>query len=170
MISTIKNFKRSVKEIEKDNVKYAKLFLKKNIYNTKKLHFGEKIAENNNNTKELWPTLKSLDLLFKRERQSKMSLKENGVVSYNSKDNANTFCRIFSNLADSLLQKLPGPKTKFGIKITEDYYKQIRNECEDFVLHAVEVTTVDKNLKNLDVSKVLKQIRFLPNFLNMVLQ
>ena len=92
-------------------------------------------------------------MLFKRGRQFKISLKENSVVSYNSKDNANTFCRIFSNLADSLLQKLPGLKTKFGIKITEEYYKQIRNECEDFVLHAVEVTTVDKNLKNLDVSK-----------------
>ena len=33
------------------------------------------------------------------------------------------------------------------------YYKQIRNECEDFVLHSVDVTTVNKILKNLDLLK-----------------
>ena len=84
---------------------------------------------------------------------SKISLKENGVVSFNSKDNANTFCRFFSNLADSLLQKRPRPKDKFGIKTTEEYYKHIRKECEYFVLRNVDVTTVAKILKNLDVAK-----------------
>ena len=37
----------------------------------------------------------------KEGRQSKISLKENNVVSFNSKDNANTFCRFFSNLPNS---------------------------------------------------------------------
>ena len=77
-------------------------------------------------------------------------MKENNVVSFNSKDNANTFCRFFSNLPNSLLQKLPRSKNKFWVKITEEYYKKIRNECEDFVLHNVDVTTVDKILKNLE--------------------
>ena len=56
-------------------------------------------------------------------KQSKISLKENGVVAFNSKDNINTFCRFFSNLADSLLQKLPHLKNKFGIKTIDEYYK-----------------------------------------------
>ena len=78
----------------------------------------------------------------------------NVVVSFNSKDNANTFCRFFSNLADTLLQKLPRPKNKFGIKITEEYYEQIQNECDvNFVLCNVDVTIVGKILKNLDVAK-----------------
>ena len=59
------------------------------------------------------------------------------------------FCRFFSKLTDSLPQKLPHPKNKFGIKTTEDYYKHIRNECEDFVLCSVDVTTVDKILKKV---------------------
>ena len=33
------------------------------------------------------------------------------------------------------------------------YYKEIRNKCEDFVLHNVDVTSVEKILKNLDVTK-----------------
>ena len=69
-----------------------------------------------NNSKELRRTLKSLDIPFKGERQPKISLKENGVISYNSNDNANTFCKFFSNLTDSSLQKHSGPRQKLGIK------------------------------------------------------
>ena len=46
----------------------------------------------------------------KAGRQSKISLKENGVVSLDSKDNANTFCKFLLNLPDSLLLNLPRPK------------------------------------------------------------
>ena len=72
-----------------------------------------------------------------------MPLKENGVVSFNSKDNANTFCKFFSNLADSL-----NLQNNCGIKTSEEYYKQIRNNYEDFVSHNEEVRTVDKVSKN----------------------
>ena len=57
--------------------------------------------------------------------QSKISLKENGVVSFDSKKKANIFCKFTSNLADTLLQKLPHPKNQFGIKTRVEYYKQI---------------------------------------------
>ena len=125
--------------------------LQKVINNKKKLYFEEKIAENRNNPKELWRTLTSLDIPSIGGMQSKISLKENGVVSFNSKCNANSFCKFFSNLADSLLQKLPRPKNKFEIKTTESYYKHIRIECEDFVLRNVDVTTIDKILKNRSI-------------------
>ena len=64
-----------------------------------------------------------------------LPLKEHGVVFFISIDNANTFCRFFSNLADSLLQAFPSLKNMFGIKTTEEHYKQIQNECEDLNLH-----------------------------------
>ena len=72
---------------------------------------------------------------FCRGRQSKRPLKENGIASFISKDNANNFCWFFSNLADSLLQTLPGHKNEFGINTTEEHYKQIQNECGDLNLH-----------------------------------
>ena len=74
-----------------------KFHLKKIIINNKKFYFEEIIAENNNNPKELWETMKSISILFKEGGQSKISLKENGVVSFDSKKNANIFCRFFSN-------------------------------------------------------------------------
>ena len=88
----------------------------------------------------------------KERRQSKI-LKKNGVVALNLKDNASTFCRFSSNLAYSLLKKAPRIKIKFGIKITEEYYKQMRKECEEFVLQHIDVTMIDKILKDLDVAK-----------------
>ena len=125
----------------------------KKIINKKKLYFEEKNAENKNNPKELWRTLKSLDMSFEEGRQSKISLKKNGAVSFDLKKNANTFCRFFSNLAGSLLLKRLPPKNKFGIKTTREYDKQIRNKYEEFVLHNVHITSFEKTLKNLDVVK-----------------
>ena len=49
--------------------------------------------------------------------------------------------------------EISSPKNKFGMKTTEEYYKHIQNECEDFVLCNGDVTTVNKILKNLDVAK-----------------
>ena len=95
--------------------------------------------------------------------QTKITLKENCVVSkfqvssdVVSRDNANTFCRFILNLSDLLLQTPPCPKNKFGIKTTEEHYKQIQNECEDLNLHNVrnvDVTTVNTISTNLDVVK-----------------
>lgn len=48
----------------------------------KNLHFEGKIADNNNNPKERWRTLKSLGMPFKGRKQSKILLKRN-VVSFN---------------------------------------------------------------------------------------
>ena len=39
------------------------------------------------------------------------------------------------------------------VKTTEECYTQIRNECDDFVLYNVDVTTVDKIFMNLDAAK-----------------
>ena len=54
-----------------------------------------------------------------------MTLKEDAVASFNSRDNTNTFCIFFSNLADSLLQKLLHLKSKFRIKSTSELCKQV---------------------------------------------
>ena len=77
-------------------------------------NFEEKFAENKNNPKELWQTVKSLGMPSKGRRQSKI-LKENGMVSFDSKKNTSIFSRFFSNLADLLLQQLPHPKKQIWI-------------------------------------------------------
>ena len=112
----------------------------------------KKIEENKSNLKKLWKNLKTVVMPCKERRQSKI-LKKNGVVALNLKDNARNFCKFSSNLAYSLLKKPPRIKIKFEIKITEEYYKQMRKECEEFVLQHIDVTMIDKILKDLDVAK-----------------
>ena len=83
----------------------------------------------------------------------KWNLSLNDVVFFKTKNNANTFCRLFSNLADWLQQKILRQKNKFGIRTTEEYFNHIRNECEDFDRHYLDVTTIDEILKNLGAVK-----------------
>ena len=64
-----------------------------------------------------------------------------------------------------MLQKIPCTKNKFGIKTTGEYYKQIRNKCEDFLLHNVKATSFEKVLKNLDVAKAFGIDQISGNFL-----
>ena len=150
MTSTIKNLNDQTRKLTKAILSVQSPYLKKirkNFTLKKKLQRKTIILKNSGK-------FQSLEVCFlKGRRQSKISLKENDAVSLNSKNNANTFCRFFSNLVDSLLWKFPRPKNKFGIQTTEEHYKQIRSECENFVLHNVDVTTVDKILKSLDVAK-----------------
>ena len=55
------------------------------ISSKKKLYCEEENAENKKNPKALWQTLRSLGMPSEEGRQSKILLKENDVVSYNSK-------------------------------------------------------------------------------------
>ena len=84
----------------------------------------------------------------KFKRRDKEIVKDNfkcEILSY--------FLYVFPNIIDSQRQKLPRPKNKFRINTTDEYYNQIWNEYEDSALHNIDVTTVDKILKNLDAAK-----------------
>ena len=94
---------QSGKETDKDIFRHGKLSLKKIINSKKKLYAEEKIEENKTfGPKELWRALKFLKTLeFEIVNVGdNLKLKESGTVSFDSKKNANIFCRFFSNLAD----------------------------------------------------------------------
>lgn len=86
--------------------------------------------------------LKSLGMTSKWGRQSQISLKENCVVSFNLRIMQILFASFSQSQQIHYCQKLPRPKDKSGVKTTEEYHRQIRNECEDFV--PTNLTTVDK--------------------------
>ena len=69
--------------------------------------FQDKIQENSKNSKELWKTLKSLGLNSKRTGQSNICLKEDDVIQFEPKKNANIFKKFYSELAGSLVKKTP---------------------------------------------------------------
>ena len=101
MTSTIKNSKnqarkliRTILNMQNFHLKIL-LIIRKNLTLRKKLRRLSKI---------------------KKRRVSKILLKYYSVISFHPKQKANIFFRIFSNLADSLLLKLPRPKKKKKIE------------------------------------------------------
>ena len=74
-----KKFNQSGKKFTKAILIMQSFYMKNN--NKGKLHFEDKIAENKNNPRELWPPLKSPVMPSKGGRQFK-TLKENCVISF----------------------------------------------------------------------------------------
>ena len=66
------------------------------------------------NPKELWKTLKDLGLSSKLTSNSKICLEKEGHIVHDTKTNANVFKNFFSELAVSLVNKLPKPIGLFG--------------------------------------------------------
>ena len=89
--SCYKKCKVSKLETDKDLLREAKRILKATIQRKKGTFFQDKIQENSKNSKELWKTLKSLGLNSKKTGQSKICLKEDDVIQFGPKKNANIF-------------------------------------------------------------------------------
>lgn len=58
----------------------------------------------------------------KGRQQTKIFTKENVVVSFDSKENENVFCGIFSNLADKFLKPLKRIISRFEMAVKILFY------------------------------------------------
>ena len=75
------------------------------------------------------------------------------MILFDTKENANIFKNFFSNLAESLLKKLPCRTNRFGLSSVEKYYKDKLNGKEKFKFQEVSESSVEKLLKEIDTSK-----------------
>ena len=65
--------------------------LQKTISKKKESHFQENIEKSAYNYKKLWKARKSLGMRLDKVNQSKIALKKDGAIQFESKKNANTF-------------------------------------------------------------------------------
>ena len=126
--SCYKKCKVSKLETDKDLLREAKRILKATIQRKKGTFFQDKIQENLKNSKELWKTLKSLGFNSKKTGQSKICLKEDGVIQFE-------------------------PPLKFNAKRTKVFYKKLTPNTEKFELLYTMENITKKLLCCLDVSK-----------------
>ena len=148
-----KKFKKSGLETDKDLFRAAKISVQKAIKQKKKEYFHTKIEENTGNSKELWKVLKSLGLNSNKVNQSKISLKKDGVIQFDPAENANIFKEFYSELAESLVNKLPDAPNKYNKSTTEKFYSNIKKTNNDFEFHNVSTDTIKKILSCLDSTK-----------------
>ena len=132
-----KKFKKSRLHIDKELYKKAKYNTLKLIAAKKRAFFDDKLSENIGKPKELWETLKSLGMPQKTLISNFNAVESNNALTFDKKTIAKMFKDFFSNLAESLLIKLPS----------------ITSEEEVF-----------KTIKNINILKVLASTTFLENF------
>ena len=127
--------------------------LQKDISKKKKSFFQEKIEKNVNNSKELWKAFKSLGIKSGKVNQSKIALKNDGAIQFEPTKNANIFKDFYSDLAGTLVRKLPVALNKFNNNSTKQYYMNIEKSCHNFELCNATLETIKKILACLDSSK-----------------
>ena len=150
-----KKFKKSRLPLDQENYKKARYEVKKLIAEKKRNYFETKLTENIGKPKELWKTLKALGLPNKVSIATINALKDDKVVKYDPKSISKVFQTFFTNMAKTLLQKLPPPPNKYGIDSVKKFYKNL-NITTKFQLKPATEDIVLKLLKNIDISKTAR--------------
>ena len=118
----------------------------------KRNYFETKLAENIGKPKELWKTLKALELSDKVSIATVNGLKDDKVVKYDPKSISKVIQTFFTNMAKTLQQKLPPQPKKYGIDSVKNLYKSL-NITTKFQLKLTTEDIVLRLLKNIGISK-----------------
>ena len=90
-------------------------------------YFATKLTENIGKLKELWKTLRALGLPNKVSIATINTLKDDKVVKYDPQSISKVFQTFFTNMAKSLLQKLPPPPHKYGIDSVKKFLQKFKH-------------------------------------------
>ena len=90
----------------------------------KRNYFETELPENMGKPKELWESLKALRLPNKVSIAIINALKVVKVVKYDPKSKK-VFQTFFPNMAETLIQNLPLPASKYGIDSVKKFYKAL---------------------------------------------
>ena len=127
--------------------------LQKAISKKKKPFFQEKIEKNATISRDLQKALKSLGMKSNKVNQSKIALENDGAIQFEPTKNANIFKDFYSDLAGTLMRKLPVALNKFNNNSTKQYYMNIEKSCHNFELCNATLESIKKNLACLGSSK-----------------
>ena len=117
----------------------------------KRAFFNDKLSEYIDKPKELCETLKSLGIRKKTLISNFNGVESNIKLKFDEKTIANIF-KDFSNLAKSLLIKLPNAPNKYNLESVFQYLKFIIEKPE-FHLSDTSEEEILKIKQNIDISK-----------------
>ena len=133
-----KKFKLTKLHVDEDLYKEARNAVQNLIRKKKKAYFEEKLKANTANPKKLWETLKELGLQNNRSPSSNICLKKKDGLTFDPFAISEVFQKFYSNLANSLVDKLPAAVHKFALHSVEVYYKNVLQLQENkFIFQAI---------------------------------
>ena len=147
-----KKFKKFGLHVGKDNYKEARNEVQKLIRTKKKTYFESKLIENIGKSKELWKSLKSLGLKFKRSISNINYLENDKFANFDVEDINKYFSAYFSNLDENLVSKHPNPSNTYDALSAAQYYDHL-GLTKKFDLLPTEKDYVLKILRDTDTSK-----------------
>ena len=147
-----KKFKKSRLHIDKELYKKSKYDALKLIASKKQAFFEEKLSETIGKPKELWESLKSLGMPKRTVISNFNAIEENDTLTYDTRSISKIFKNFFSNLAKSLLIKLPNPPDKYNLQSVLRYYSSF-TISDYFCLSNTSEEKVLKIMTNIESSK-----------------
>ena len=122
------------------------------IATKKQAFFKEKLSETIGKPKELWESLKSLGMPNKTVISNFNAIEEGNTLTHDTRSISKIFKNFFSNLAESLLIKLPKPPDKYNLKSVIQYYSSFAITT-DFCLVGTTEKQVLKIMQDIKSSK-----------------
>ena len=149
-----KKFKKSRFHIDKELYKKSKYDALKLTASKKQTFFEEKLLETIGKPKELWECLKSLGMPKRTVISNFNAIEENDTLNCDTHSISKIFKKFFSNLAKSLLIKLPNPPDKCILQSVLRYYSSF-TISDYFCLSNTSEEKVLKIRTNIESSKVV---------------
>ena len=94
-----------------------------------------------------------MGLPSKAKKESKICLQDGETLSFDAKENAETFKNYFTSLAEDSLKKLPLATDKFGMESVKDYYKDLGVDHRDFNFQSIDKEHIYILLQKINESK-----------------
>ena len=147
-----KKFKKSRLHIDKELDIKSKYDALKLIASKKQAFFEDRLSETIGKPKELWESLKALGMPSKTVISNFNAIAENDTLTYDTRSISKIFKDFFSNLAKSLLIKIPSPPDKYNLQSVIRYYSSFLISG-DFCLSNTSEENVLKIMTNIEISK-----------------
>ena len=149
-----KRFKLTKLHVDGEIYKEAPNVAQNLIRRKKKAYFENKLKENTKNPKKLWKTLKQSSLPDKRSPSTNICLETENGLTFDPYTISEVFKKLFSNLANDLVHKLPTAANKFGNKSVEDYDNDMFNFYpKNLTFQTIQTKCISDLLKNCDTNK-----------------
>ena len=158
-----KNFKKSRLNIDKELYKEAKYDASKLITTKNQAFFKEKLSETTGKPKELWESLKSLGMPNKTVISNFEAIEQDNTLTRDTRSISKMFKNFFSNLAESLLSKLPKPTDKYNPELVIQYYSSFAITA-DFCLVGIAEKQVLKIMQDIKSSRAAEVDNFRESF------
>ena len=159
-----KKFKKSRLHIDKELYKKPKYDALKLTASKKDTFFEEKLSETIGKPKVLWESLKALGMPNKTVISNFNAIEENDTLTYDTPSISKIFKNFFSNLAKSLLIKLPSPPDKYSLQSVIRYYSSFMIS-DDFCLSHTSEEKVLKIMTNIEIFKAARVDKLSDRFL-----